>query len=77
MLGGPQVGAARDAARCATGLLLLFDIDGTLLRGGNLAHGEALIAALARVHGIDASHLYLRVSPAGRTDGEIARVILL
>lgn len=57
--------------------LLLFDIDGTLLRGGNLAHREALLAALAIVHRVDAPDLYLRISPAGRTDGEIARAILL
>jgi phosphoglycolate phosphatase-like HAD superfamily hydrolase len=77
MLDGQQAGAARDAASCATRALLLFDIDGTLLRGGNRAHGEALIAALARVHGIDASHTHPSVARAGCTDGEIARVILL
>ncbi|MGO9974321.1 MAG: HAD family hydrolase [Solirubrobacteraceae bacterium] len=57
--------------------LLLFDIDGTLLRGGNHAHWDALIGALTAVHGIEPGDLYLRVSPAGRTDGEIARAILL
>jgi phosphoglycolate phosphatase len=58
-------------------LLLLFDVDGTLLRGATDAHGEALHAALHEVHGIDAASVRWTLSPAGRTDGEIARAILL
>jgi phosphoglycolate phosphatase-like HAD superfamily hydrolase len=57
--------------------LLLFDIDGTLVRGATEAHRDALFAALATVHGIDASKHGMVLSPAGRTDGEIARAILL
>ncbi len=59
------------------GPLLLFDIDGTLVRAGTRAHRLALHEALAQVHGVDADRVGLRVSPAGRTDGEIARTILL
>lgn len=58
-------------------LLLLFDIDGTLLAGATEAHGDALHAALAEVHGVDARKVGPTLSPAGRTDGEIARAILL
>jgi phosphoglycolate phosphatase-like HAD superfamily hydrolase len=57
-------------------MLLLFDIDGTLLLRASHAHRDALHAALHEVHGIadpGAAH----VSPAGRTDGEIARTIAL
>jgi phosphoglycolate phosphatase-like HAD superfamily hydrolase len=59
-------------------LLLLFDIDGTLLTGATEAHREALDAALIEVHGVEAPEM-LRpsVRPAGRTDGEIARIMLL
>jgi phosphoglycolate phosphatase-like HAD superfamily hydrolase len=58
-------------------VLLLFDIDGTLLRGATDAHRDALHAALLDVHGVDASGAPLVISPAGRTDAEIARSILL
>jgi phosphoglycolate phosphatase len=56
--------------------LLLFDIDGTLVSGATGAHRDALAAALLEVHGIDPSALRT-MSPAGRTDGEIARATLL
>jgi phosphoglycolate phosphatase len=58
-------------------LLLLFDIDGTLLKGAAEAHRQALRSALAEVHGIDAGTVSSTLSPAGRTDGEIARAVLL
>jgi phosphoglycolate phosphatase len=59
-------------------MLLLFDIDGTLLSGATKAHREALHAALREVHGIEGPEmLHPDVHPAGRTDGEIARLILL
>jgi phosphoglycolate phosphatase len=57
-------------------LLLLFDIDGTLLFGATDAHRDALQDALREVHGIDARRARV-VAPAGRTDGDIARTILL
>jgi phosphoglycolate phosphatase-like HAD superfamily hydrolase len=58
-------------------MLLLFDIDGTLLAGATDAHREALHAALLEVHGVDARNAPPIVAPAGRTDPEIARLILL
>jgi phosphoglycolate phosphatase-like HAD superfamily hydrolase len=58
-------------------LLLLFDIDGTLMASATQAHSQALDAAIREVHGVDPAGLRSRVSPAGRTDGEIARLILL
>ncbi len=57
-------------------MLLLFDIDGTLLSGATAAHQRALITALGEVHNIDARQARV-ISPAGRTDGDIARGILL
>ena len=59
-------------------LLLLFDIDGTLLSGATAAHRDAMHEALHEVHGIRPTDRALRaISPAGRTDPEIARAILL
>jgi phosphoglycolate phosphatase-like HAD superfamily hydrolase len=72
-----DAGAAGEPESQAAHTLLLFDIDGTLLRGGNGAHRRALVGALTSVHGIEAGDLHLRVAPAGRTDGDIARAILL
>ncbi len=57
-------------------LLLLFDIDGTLLSGATRAHAWALHQALHEVHGIDLRKVTVP-TPAGRTDGEIARLMLL
>lgn len=63
-------------------LLLLFDIDGTLLRDASRAHARALRRALNVVHGIgdgqrDGDEHWPRVAAAGRTDMEIAREIAL
>ena len=59
-------------------ILLLFDIDGTLLSGATTAHRDAMHEALREVHGISPTDRALRaISPAGRTDPEIARAILL
>jgi len=58
-------------------LLLLFDIDGTLLRGASFAHAQALRAALHGVHHINVDGIRPSTDAAGRTDGEIARIILL
>ncbi|MGO9822123.1 MAG: HAD family hydrolase [Solirubrobacteraceae bacterium] len=52
-------------------------MDGTLLGGAAAAHRDALHAALLEVHGVDAASLTRPLSPAGRTDGEIARGLLL
>lgn len=58
-------------------MLLLFDIDGTLLLDASSAHAEALRAALRSVHGIETESVRPSADAAGRTDGEIARMILL
>jgi phosphoglycolate phosphatase len=59
-------------------MLLLFDIDGTLLQKASLEHARALRAALHAVHGINPDHRLTEPgNAAGRTDGEIARIILL
>ena len=58
-------------------MLLLFDIDGTLVRGATDAHRDALHRALKIVHGVNVEGVGLSISPAGRTDGEIARALLL
>jgi phosphoglycolate phosphatase-like HAD superfamily hydrolase len=56
-------------------LLLLFDIDGTLLLKASREHAESIYAAMRRVH-----HLQeipeAKVEAAGRTDDAIARSIL-
>jgi phosphoglycolate phosphatase-like HAD superfamily hydrolase len=60
-----------------TDTLLLFDVDGTLVWKATSAHRESLHGALREVHEIDATRIKTTLSPAGRTDGEIARAILL
>ncbi len=58
-------------------MLVLFDIDGTLLTGATDAHSRALDGAIREVHGVNPKDLRRQIGPAGRTDGEIARLILL
>lgn len=58
-------------------MLLLFDIDGTLMKGASGAHAAALRRALKNVHNVDVEGIRLAGSAAGRTDGEIARLYLL
>jgi phosphoglycolate phosphatase-like HAD superfamily hydrolase len=58
-------------------VLVLFDIDGTLVLGATDTHRDALHAALLEVHGVDPRGRRSPVAPAGRTDAEIARAILL
>ncbi len=58
-------------------MLLLFDIDGTLLAGATGEHRAALHEALRAVHGIEADLNRRPIAPAGRTDREITRAILL
>ena len=59
-------------------MLLLFDIDGTLVAGATRAHSDALHAALHRgPRNRPAAGDVRTCRPAGRTDGEIARAILL
>jgi phosphoglycolate phosphatase len=57
-------------------LLLLWDIDGTLLQRASVEHADAMRRAIVDVHGsleLDGHH----VEAAGRTDGAIARDLLL
>jgi phosphoglycolate phosphatase-like HAD superfamily hydrolase len=62
----------------ASAVLLLFDIDGTLVSGATDAHRDAMHEALRVVHSVDANRVMRRpLAPAGRTDPEIARAILL
>ena len=56
-------------------LLLLFDIDGTLLLRAFPAHLDSLHAAIRTVYGVDVPDGH--VEAAGRTDGAIARTILM
>ena len=65
----------RPRPRARPRLLLLFDIDGTLLRGATEAHARALREAAAAVHGV--APLVDDVEVAGRTDQAIARDLLL
>jgi len=58
------------------GLLVLFDIDGTLLRRAGVAHRRAIELALAEVHGVRGADVS-RAEPAGRTDLEIVRRLAL
>lgn len=58
-------------------MLILLDIDGTLLHGVPQAHTEAMVRALEQVYGIPArADDVAAVVPAGRTDQEIARLVL-
>jgi len=57
-------------------MLLLFDIDGTLLLRAVEAHRDAIHHAIHRVWHVP-DPAAARVQPAGRTDPEIARAILL
>jgi phosphoglycolate phosphatase len=59
--------------------LLLFDIDGTLVWRASGEHAAALRQALHEIHGVDPEFRPPGPpgSAAGRTDGEIARMLLL
>jgi phosphoglycolate phosphatase-like HAD superfamily hydrolase len=61
----------------AQSVLFLIDIDGTLLRGTEPIVGAAMSAALREVHGVDTTAIRTQIATSGRTDGEIARAILL
>jgi phosphoglycolate phosphatase-like HAD superfamily hydrolase len=56
-------------------VLLLFDIDGTLLLKASRDHALALHAALRRIHGLQEIPTG-QIEAAGRTDGAIARALL-
>jgi phosphoglycolate phosphatase-like HAD superfamily hydrolase len=55
-------------------LLVLFDIDGTLLLDDEYAHGRAMVRAMRDVWGVDLpDDVVRRVDPWGKTDLRIAR----
>jgi phosphoglycolate phosphatase-like HAD superfamily hydrolase len=56
-------------------LLLLFDIDGTLLLKASREHAESIHIALRRIHGLQEIPEG-KIEAAGRTDDAIARSIL-
>jgi phosphoglycolate phosphatase-like HAD superfamily hydrolase len=58
-------------------VLLLFDIDGTLLGAAADAHLDAMYQALDEVHGVDVRRVAEPLARAGRTDPEIMRTVLL
>ena len=62
----------------STQLLLLFDIDGTLLSyGGAREHAAALVQALSETYAVELPEdAVRRVGPWGKTDQRIAREIL-
>ncbi len=57
-------------------MLLLFDVDGTLLEGTTKPVGVAMRDALREVHGVDTSMIRTEIPTAGRTDGEIGAILL-
>lgn len=63
------------AGRAGPPLLILWDIDGTLLQRASVEHAKALLRALGEVHG-ERDYLAAQVEAAGRTDGAIARDLL-
>jgi phosphoglycolate phosphatase-like HAD superfamily hydrolase len=52
-------------------------VDGTLVAGATQAHSAAVYQALQEIHGVETTRLEHTLDPAGRTDGEIARLLLL
>jgi phosphoglycolate phosphatase-like HAD superfamily hydrolase len=58
-------------------VLVLFDIDGTLLHGRPEGHTRAMVDAMREVWGVDAQPDDVwGTDPGGRTDREIARLVL-
>lgn len=60
--------------RGMTETLLLFDIDGTLMRGAHKAQIRALYMTLTEIHALEQAEQVL-IQTSGRTDLEIARLI--
>lgn len=57
-------------------LLLLWDIDGTLLLRASASHAKAVWDALCEIHGLEDRELLRNQRMAGMTDGQISREIL-
>lgn len=66
----------RVAAGAPVPLLLLWDIDGTLLLRASASHAKAVWDALCEVHGLEDRKLLRDQRMAGMTDGQISREIL-
>jgi phosphoglycolate phosphatase-like HAD superfamily hydrolase len=58
----------------ASNTLVLFDIDGTLLRGAGSHHKDALIEGIRRVKGVSCS--FEGVDTSGQLDGNLIRTLL-
>src|SRR3954462_6685146 len=69
-------GGSASPARVRRRVLILFDIDGTLLLRAHVEHRDALADAVREVWGVEDPGP-AAVRAAGRTDGEIAREICL
>lgn len=58
-------------------VLALLDIDGTLLHGSPVAHTHAMAIGMTEVFGVAVGYDdIVAIGPSGRTDREIARVVL-
>jgi phosphoglycolate phosphatase-like HAD superfamily hydrolase len=58
-------------------MLVLLDIDGTLLHGSPIAHTHAMARGMTEVYGTSVTYDdIVAIGPSGRTDQEIARVVL-
>ncbi|MEQ8834931.1 MAG: haloacid dehalogenase-like hydrolase [Miltoncostaeaceae bacterium] len=58
-------------------MLVLLDIDGTLLHGSPVAHTHAMAIGMTEVYGLPVAYDdIVAIGPSGRTDREIARVVL-
>lgn len=58
-------------------MLVLLDIDGTLLHGSPVAHTHAMADGMSDVFGVRVTYDdIVAIGPSGRTDQEIARVVL-
>ena len=56
--------------------LVLFDIDGTLLRNGNRVHGRAIVQASTEITGHDITQHFGQIDAGGRTDRYIVSELL-
>jgi len=58
-------------------VLVLFDLDGTLLVDDAYAHGRAMVAAAGSVYGVGlADAAVMQIDPVGKTDRRIIREVL-
>lgn len=58
-------------------MLVLLDIDGTLLHGSPIAHTHAMAQGMTDVYGMQVGYQdIVDIGPSGRTDQEITRVVM-